>query len=161
MKKVQSHIITTKFLMNPSLSFSGVVSLNFLTDGFIKFISSSIKQQLQKCILTAHSVHTLNKQDFLPVQKQKSPIIYQNRAFLELAVGYEPTTGWLQISCSTSWATPAFYKIKNLKLIFFPVLCNIFQIDRNKDFLFSFFFRKYSFFRINSELNHLLSDLFN
>ena len=65
----------TQLQMYSFLSFSGKLSLNFLTDGFIKFISSSIKQQLQKCILTAHSVHTLNKQDFPLSQKQKSPIL--------------------------------------------------------------------------------------
>ena len=29
---------------------------------------------------------------------------------LELAIGLEPTTCWLQISCSTSWAMPAWVK---------------------------------------------------
>ena len=28
---------------------------------------------------------------------------------LELAIGIEPTTCWLQISCSAYWATPAYY----------------------------------------------------
>ena len=83
---------TTQLQMNLSLSFSGKLSLNFLTDGLIKITSSSIKQQWQKCILTAHSVHTLNKQDFSPVQKQKSPISLQNRAFEVGPEGLEPPT---------------------------------------------------------------------
>ena len=29
---------------------------------------------------------------------------------MELAIGIEPTTCWLQVSCSTNWATPAFHK---------------------------------------------------
>ncbi len=28
---------------------------------------------------------------------------------MEPATGFEPVTCWLQISCSTNWATPAFY----------------------------------------------------
>ena len=30
-----------------------------------------------------------------------------DNSLLELAIGLEPMTCWLQISCSTSWATPA------------------------------------------------------
>ena len=40
--------------------------------------------------------------------------------FLELVDGLEPPTCWLQISCSTNWATPAFFKC----------LFNIPQTDR-------------------------------
>ncbi len=36
---------------------------------------------------------------------------------LEPPVGIEPTTGWLQISCSTSWAKVAFYLRKSAKTL--------------------------------------------
>ena len=29
--------------------------------------------------------------------------------FMELVIGLEPTTCWLQVSCSTNWAIPAYY----------------------------------------------------
>ena len=34
---------------------------------------------------------------------------YSKYALLELVMGLEPATCWLQISCSTNWATPAFF----------------------------------------------------
>ncbi len=34
--------------------------------------------------------------------------------YLELATGFEPATCWLQISCSTNWATPAYTHTKTI-----------------------------------------------
>ena len=39
---------------------------------------------------------------------KKYLLFCNNRYFLELMVGFEPATYWLRISCSTSWATPAY-----------------------------------------------------
>ena len=38
---------------------------------------------------------------------------------MELMEGFEPTTYWLQINCSASWATSAFFKIlaQNLNFV--------------------------------------------
>ncbi len=92
MKKAQSQFNLTKCLMNSSLSFTGLASFNFLTDELIQFLSSSIKQQLQKYILTTYSVHTLNKQVFSFIQNKKARFFIKIELFLELAVGFEPTT---------------------------------------------------------------------
>ena len=39
------------------------------------------------------------------------------RFFLELMAGFEPATYWLRISCSTSWATPAYGLVGAVGLI--------------------------------------------
>ena len=39
---------------------------------------------------------------------------------MELAIGIEPTTCWLQVSCSTDWATPA-----HLHISLYMFLCNL------------------------------------
>ena len=36
--------------------------------------------------------------------------IFNFKNWMELVDGFEPPTCWLQISCSTSWATPAFHR---------------------------------------------------
>ena len=41
---------------------------------------------------------------------------------LELAIGLEPTTCWLQISCSTNWAMPAW--VKRLIMWFYQIFVN-------------------------------------
>ena len=41
---------------------------------------------------------------------------------LELAIGLEPTTCWLQISCSTNWAMPAW--VKRLIMWFYQNIVN-------------------------------------
>ena len=40
--------------------------------------------------------------------------------FLELLIGLEPTTYWLQISCSTNWATVAFISIHIISKCYTP-----------------------------------------
>ena len=40
--------------------------------------------------------------------------------FLELLIGLEPTTYWLQISCSTNWATVAFISTHIISKCFTP-----------------------------------------
>ena len=39
-------------------------------------------------------------------------ILISNKKRLELVIGIEPTTYWLQVSCSTNWATPALFLTK-------------------------------------------------
>jgi hypothetical protein len=43
--------------------------------------------------------------------KKNKPILALDLffSFMELVTGFEPATCWLQISCSTNWATPALY----------------------------------------------------
>ncbi len=36
---------------------------------------------------------------------------------MEPATGFEPVTCWLQISCSTNWATPALYFSSGLVIV--------------------------------------------
>ena len=44
---------------------------------------------------------------------KKSPRTKKVRGDLELMAGFEPATYWLRISCSTSWATPAWHFSRN------------------------------------------------
>ena len=44
-----------------------------------------------------------------------------SRLLLELVDGLEPPTCWLQISCSTNWATPAFFAVSQEILFCFCI----------------------------------------
>ncbi len=91
MKKVQSLITTTKCLINTSLSFSGVVSLNFLNDAFMLILFGRNKDKLKKSLLSPY-FKAKDHRDSWKAIKQKSPISLQNRAFEVGPEGLEPPT---------------------------------------------------------------------
>ena len=74
MKKVQSLKTTTKCLMNPSLSFSGVVSPNFLNDEFMLILFGRNKDKLKKSLLSPY-FKAKDHRDSWKATKQKSPIL--------------------------------------------------------------------------------------
>jgi len=91
MKKVQILLKSTRCLMNSSLSFIGKESLNFLTDDFYLLFGKR-SEVVGKSLLSPY-FKPKNHPDFLKDLKTKSPILIKNRAFQELADGFEPPTG--------------------------------------------------------------------
>ena len=57
-----------------------------------------------KLCLSPHAAKTVRLRQGFGVTPRHS-----SRRRVELVIGFEPTTCWLQISCSTNWATPAYY----------------------------------------------------
>ncbi len=91
MKKVQSLITTTKCLMNPSLSFSGKASRNFLNGEFMLLLFGRKTDYLKKSLPSPY-FKAKDHRDSWKAIKQKSPISYQNRAFEVGPEGLEPPT---------------------------------------------------------------------
>ena len=60
------------------------------------------------------------RSDFLQKNQSKRYIACSN---VELVIGLEPTTCWLQISCSANWAIPAYpaSKLTNIRIPHFRV----------------------------------------
>ena len=51
------------------------------------------------------------------------PLATRELSHMELVMGLEPATCWLQISCSTNWATPAFCLQRLVCNVYIYMIC--------------------------------------
>ena len=91
MKKAQNQLEATICLMNSSLSFRGVVSLNFLNDEFMLILFGRNKDKLKKSLPSPY-FKAKDHRDSWKAIKQKIPIFIQSRAFEVGPEGLEPPT---------------------------------------------------------------------